>query len=69
MEKTLNCLFGLIASLVLIFLNTISADYIPLISIFQFIIPLVSIIGFICAIYFSFIIIIDSIKLINNKEK
>ena len=69
MEKRLNCLFGMIASLVLIVLNTIPADHIPLLSIFQFILPLGSLIGFIAVIYFSLELIIDAIKSINNKEK
>lgn len=69
MEKRLNSLFGMIASLVLIFLNTITADHIPLLSIFQFILPLGSLIGFIGTIYFSLEQIIYGIKSINNKDK
>jgi hypothetical protein len=68
MERKLNILLGMIASLLLIFLNTIPTYHIPFVGIFQFILPLGSLAGFICAIYFSFNLIIDAIKLINNKK-
>lgn len=58
----------MIASLLLIFLNTIPTYHIPLLSIFQFILPLGSLAGFIFAIYFSFSLIIDAIKSIINKK-
>ncbi len=67
MERRLNILFGMIASLLLIFLNTIPTEHIPLLSIFQFILPLGSLTGFIFAIYFSFNLIIDAIKSMNKK--